>query len=99
MRRYVPLFALTIVILKLTALQYRDQPYRVIKADGDLVVLPPKYLPEIRHLPPAKLSGVDAQFEVCCRLPDVMRQELLTPDAHRTFLANTPMFSLIAIYQ
>ncbi|KAF4208470.1 hypothetical protein CNMCM8980_005774 [Aspergillus fumigatiaffinis] len=43
--------------------KYRDQPYRVLKADGDLLVLPPKYLPEIRHLPPSKLSGVDAQFE------------------------------------
>ncbi|KAH2375465.1 hypothetical protein KXV98_006616 [Aspergillus fumigatus] len=43
--------------------KYRDQPYRILKADGDLLVLPPKYLPEIRHLPPSKLSGVDAQFE------------------------------------
>ncbi|EAW14794.1 cytochrome P450 [Aspergillus clavatus NRRL 1] len=41
----------------------KNGPYRIIKADGDLVILPAKYLAEIRHIPPSRLSGVDAQFE------------------------------------
>lgn len=51
--------------------QYKDVPYRVLKADGDLIVLPRRYAEELRQLPPSRLSSLDAQFEVCYGTVDV----------------------------
>lgn len=36
----------------------------MLTGDGELIVLPVKYLGELKHLPPAVISSLDAQFEV-----------------------------------
>ena len=37
----------------------------MLKTDGDLVVLPARYIDELRNHPPAQLSSLDAQYNVC----------------------------------
>lgn len=36
----------------------------MLTGDGEIVVLPIKYVEELRHLPPSVISSLDAQFEV-----------------------------------
>lgn len=36
----------------------------MLTADGEVIVLPVKYLDELRNLPPSVVSSLDAQFEV-----------------------------------
>ncbi|KAJ5665206.1 uncharacterized protein N7477_007654 [Penicillium maclennaniae] len=43
--------------------KYKDSPFRMLTGDGEIVVLPAKYLAELKHLPPSILSSLDAQFE------------------------------------
>ncbi|KAJ5182992.1 hypothetical protein N7492_000608 [Penicillium capsulatum] len=44
--------------------KYRDSPFRILTGEGELVVLPVKYVEELRYLPPSRISSLDAQFEV-----------------------------------
>lgn len=37
----------------------------MLKTDGDLIVLPARYIDELRNHPPAQLSSLDAQYNVC----------------------------------
>ncbi|KAJ5708917.1 hypothetical protein N7493_010251 [Penicillium malachiteum] len=43
--------------------KYKDAPFRILTGDGELVVLPVKYLPEMKHFPPTVVSSLDAQYE------------------------------------
>ncbi|RAL01904.1 cytochrome P450 [Aspergillus ibericus CBS 121593] len=43
--------------------KYKDRPFRILKPNGDLIVLPAKYLEEIHRIPPKKLSPVDTEFK------------------------------------
>jgi hypothetical protein len=36
----------------------------MLTGDGEIVVLPIKYVEELKHLPPSIISSLDAQFEV-----------------------------------
>ncbi|KAI9728828.1 MAG: hypothetical protein M1834_007215 [Cirrosporium novae-zelandiae] len=42
--------------------QYKDKAYRILKADGDLIVLSTKYCEELRTLPALKLNALEATF-------------------------------------
>ena len=42
-------------------MQYKDRAFVVRKLDGDISILPTKYLDELRQLSSEKLSGVKAQ--------------------------------------
>lgn len=45
----------------------------MLTGDGEVVVLPAKYIDELKHLPPSIVSSLDAQYEVCTfRLPSVL---------------------------
>ncbi|KAL4936006.1 hypothetical protein BDV06DRAFT_217007 [Aspergillus oleicola] len=46
--------------------KYKDTPFRVRKVDADLIVLPAKYLPYIRHMDQNKISLLDAQYDSVC---------------------------------
>ncbi|KAL3462588.1 cytochrome P450 [Aspergillus heterothallicus] len=46
--------------------KYNDRPFRILKVDADMIVLPAKYLPEIRYLPLSQISLLDAQFNSVC---------------------------------
>ena len=54
-------------------IKYNNVPFRVLKADGDLIVLPARYIEELRNHPPAVLSSLDAQSNVCGLFPLVNR--------------------------
>ncbi|PYH45776.1 cytochrome P450 [Aspergillus saccharolyticus JOP 1030-1] len=43
--------------------KYKDRAFRLLTADGDLVVLPLKWLWEIEHLPITKLSAIRARHK------------------------------------
>ncbi|KAE8150191.1 cytochrome P450 [Aspergillus avenaceus] len=43
-------------------MRYPDKPFRILKLDGDLVVLPRKYLDELKSLHPSQASLLDARF-------------------------------------
>lgn len=45
-------------------MQYREAPFRMLTGDGEVVVLPAKYLGELKHLPPSTISSLEAQYEV-----------------------------------
>lgn len=36
----------------------------MLTGDGEVVVLPAKYIDELKHLPPSVVSSLDAQYEV-----------------------------------
>lgn len=36
----------------------------MLTSDGEVVVLPAKYIDELKHLPPSIVSSLDAQYEV-----------------------------------
>lgn len=44
--------------------KYKDMPFRVLRPDNDLIVLPRRYLEEIRQMPSSQASLIDAQFNV-----------------------------------
>lgn len=44
--------------------QYKYCPFRMLTADGEVVVLPVKYMEELRQLPASVISSLDAQYEV-----------------------------------
>ncbi|MCJ1243265.1 hypothetical protein MMC30_000462 [Trapelia coarctata] len=44
--------------------KYRDTPYKLLKPDGDLLVIPNKYCEELRALPDTKLNALEATFKV-----------------------------------
>ncbi|KAL2846134.1 cytochrome P450 [Aspergillus pseudoustus] len=61
--------------------KYKDKPFRILKVDGDMIVLPAKYLPEIRLLPHTKISLLDAQFNsVCGEYTKILNDSSLTAD-------------------
>ncbi|KAI9933238.1 hypothetical protein MW887_007711 [Aspergillus wentii] len=61
--------------------KYKNQPFRLLKADGDLIVLPIEYVDELRNLPPSKLSSLDAQYEnVLGEYTNVLIESALPPD-------------------
>ncbi|KAJ5981369.1 hypothetical protein N7522_013790 [Penicillium canescens] len=43
--------------------KYKDTPFRMLSADGEVIVLPTKYQQELRHLLPSQLSSLHAQYE------------------------------------
>ncbi|OCK81414.1 cytochrome P450 [Lepidopterella palustris CBS 459.81] len=43
--------------------KYKDLPYRILKPDGDLIVIPSKYCEELRALPDTKLNALEATFK------------------------------------
>ncbi|PWY86465.1 putative cytochrome P450 monooxygenase [Aspergillus sclerotioniger CBS 115572] len=47
--------------------KYKDRPFRILKPNGDLIVLPAKYLKEIHRIPPQKLNPVDTDFKTMLR--------------------------------
>ncbi|KAJ5573750.1 uncharacterized protein N7459_008177 [Penicillium hispanicum] len=73
--------------------KYRNSPFRVLTGDGEIVVLPVKYLEELRHLPPAIISSLDAQYEnalgdytnivISSYLPSMTVRKRLTPSLTR----------------
>ncbi|KAJ0417693.1 cytochrome P450 [Aspergillus carlsbadensis] len=76
--------------------KYKNKPFRILKVDADMIVLPAKYLPEIRYLPHTKISLLDAQFNSVCgnytnilndsNLPAHTVAKRLTPSLHRIVL-------------
>ncbi|KAJ5906643.1 uncharacterized protein N7473_003559 [Penicillium subrubescens] len=42
---------------------FKNDPFRMLTGDGEIVVLPIKYVEELKHLPPSIISSLDAQFE------------------------------------
>ncbi|KAL3478373.1 cytochrome P450 [Aspergillus californicus] len=46
--------------------KYKDVPFYILKPDADMIVLPAKYLKEIRSLPGTTISLIDAQFDSIC---------------------------------
>jgi len=52
--------------------QYKDRPFRMLTADGEVVVLPVKYMEELRNLPTSIISSLDAQYEVKTFLPRLL---------------------------
>ncbi|KAJ5672801.1 hypothetical protein N7507_001928 [Penicillium longicatenatum] len=73
--------------------EYKGGPFRILTGDGELVVLPVKYLAELRHLPPAVISSLDAQYEnalgdytniiINSYLPSMTVRKRLTPNLAR----------------
>ncbi|OJJ83192.1 cytochrome P450 [Aspergillus glaucus CBS 516.65] len=73
--------------------KYRDTPFRILKADGDLIVLPAKYINELRNVAPSELSSLDAQYNnvlgkytnvlVESRLPSLTVAKRLNPAISR----------------
>ncbi|KAJ5919975.1 hypothetical protein N7454_009810 [Penicillium verhagenii] len=73
--------------------KYTHQPFRVLTGDGEIVVLPVKYLAELRHLPPSVISSLDAQYEnalgeytqiiINSYLPSMTVRKRLTPSLAR----------------
>ncbi|KAJ5947617.1 hypothetical protein N7466_000632 [Penicillium verhagenii] len=73
--------------------EYPHRPFRVLTGDGEIVVLPVKYLPELRHLPPSVISSLDAQYEnalgeytqiiINSYLPSMTVRKRLTPSLAR----------------
>ncbi|KAF7716423.1 Cytochrome P450 monooxygenase [Penicillium ucsense] len=43
--------------------KYKNEPFRLLTGDGELLVLPIRYSEELKHLPPAILNSLDAQYE------------------------------------
>ncbi|PWY79673.1 putative cytochrome P450 monooxygenase SirB-like protein [Aspergillus heteromorphus CBS 117.55] len=43
--------------------KYKNLPFRILKPDGDLIVLPARYLDEVRQMSPKKLGLVDNEFK------------------------------------
>jgi cytochrome P450 monooxygenase len=58
--------------------QYKDCPFRMLTADGEVVVLPVKYTEELRKLPASIISSLDAQYEVKSPPSMVVFQELIS---------------------
>ncbi|KAJ5913108.1 hypothetical protein N7504_001991 [Penicillium tannophilum] len=73
--------------------KYKDAPFRILTGDGELVVLPVRYLTELRYLPPAVISSLDAQYEnalgdytniiINSYLPSMTVRKRLTPNLAR----------------
>ncbi|KAL3491244.1 cytochrome P450 [Aspergillus germanicus] len=73
--------------------KYKDKPFRILKVDADMLVLPAKYLAEIRYLPHTRISLLDAQFNSVCgnytnilndsNLPAHTVAKKLTPSLHQ----------------
>ena len=42
--------------------RYKETPYKVLKPDGDLLVLPNRYCEELRALPNTKINSLEATF-------------------------------------
>ncbi|PYI07986.1 putative cytochrome P450 monooxygenase [Aspergillus sclerotiicarbonarius CBS 121057] len=47
--------------------KYKDRPFRILKPNGDLIVLPAKYLKEIHRIPSKNLDPVNAEFKAMLR--------------------------------
>ncbi|KAJ5759746.1 hypothetical protein N7520_006902 [Penicillium odoratum] len=72
---------------------YKDRPFRILTGDGELVVLPVRYLPELRSLTPSVISSLDAQYEnalgeytnllINSYLPSMTVRKRLTPNLAR----------------
>ncbi|RDW93076.1 cytochrome P450 [Aspergillus mulundensis] len=74
--------------------KYKDVPFRVRKVDADLIVLPVKYLDEIRPLPHTRLSLLDAQFgSVCGDYTNILNDSFLP--AHTASKKLTPAIGRI----
>ncbi|KAJ5099680.1 hypothetical protein N7532_006681 [Penicillium argentinense] len=43
--------------------QYKESPFRMLTGDGEVVVLPTKYLDELRYMVASDLSSLHAQYE------------------------------------
>ncbi|KAJ5832013.1 hypothetical protein N7474_000324 [Penicillium riverlandense] len=73
--------------------QYKDCAFRMLTADGEVVVLPVKYTEELRKLPPSTISSLDAQYEnalgdftnilINSALPSATVRKRLTPSIGR----------------
>ncbi|KAJ5689253.1 hypothetical protein N7462_003645 [Penicillium macrosclerotiorum] len=73
--------------------QYKDTPFRMLTGDGEVVVLPIKYVDELKHRPPSSISSLDAQFEnalgeytniiIHSYLPSMTVRKRLTPSLGR----------------
>ncbi|KAJ5735838.1 uncharacterized protein N7483_000963, partial [Penicillium malachiteum] len=73
--------------------RYRDAPFRMLTGDGELVVLPVKYLAEMKHFPPTVISSLDAQYKnalgsytniiINSSLPSKTVRKRLTPNLAR----------------
>jgi hypothetical protein len=84
------------------SLQYKDTPFRMLTGDGEVVVLPTKYLEELKHLPPSILSSFEAQFEVllqvnfmlkiCAQFPDQLELDC-TGRLYKSFDKQSPTIS------
>lgn len=69
-------------------LQYKDTPFRMLTGDGEVVVLPSKYLEELKHLPSSILSSFEAQYEVllpvnvkaCAQIPNQTLNQIALGD-------------------
>lgn len=53
------------ILLTKSDIKYKGTPFRMLTGDGEVVVLPAKYIDELKHLAPSILSSLDAQYEVC----------------------------------
>ncbi|KAL5338067.1 cytochrome P450 [Aspergillus crustosus] len=73
--------------------KYKDIPFRILKVDGDVIVLPVKYLPQIRLLDHTHISLIDAQSASVCgeyinillgtSLPSITVGKKMTPALNR----------------
>ncbi|KAL4864185.1 hypothetical protein BDV12DRAFT_201351 [Aspergillus spectabilis] len=78
--------------------QYKDVPFRILKVDADVIVLPAKYLPQIRSLGHSHVSLVDAQSASICgeylnilqgtNLPSLTVVKKLTPALSKWLLTS-----------
>ncbi|OKP01050.1 Ent-kaurene oxidase [Penicillium subrubescens] len=87
---------------------FKNDPFRMLTGDGEIVVLPIKYVEELKHLPPSIISSLDAQFEnalgeytnikVNSYLPSNTVRKRLTPsiDQWITIKAHEMFVSLIS---
>ncbi|OQD88229.1 hypothetical protein PENANT_c004G01923 [Penicillium antarcticum] len=75
--------------------KYKDTPYRMLTADGEVIVLPTKYQEELRKLGPSKLSSLHAQYEVGRIVPRVIDElrgafDTVLPDCEDTWFQINP---------
>ncbi|KAL2825998.1 cytochrome P450 [Aspergillus cavernicola] len=74
--------------------KYKDVPFRILKVDADLIVLPARYLPEIRQFSHNTLSLLDAQFDsVCGEFTNILNDSYLP--AHTVTKKLTPALNRI----
>ncbi|KAI9369508.1 cytochrome P450 [Aspergillus egyptiacus] len=74
--------------------KYKDVPFCILKVDADLIVLPAKYLSEIRSLSHTMLSLVDAQFDsICGEYTNILNDSFLP--AHTVSKKLTPAMTRI----